>query len=97
MHLSGPVLCLAISSTGEHCYSGGLDGIVNCWNVPQANVDPYDPYEPDVLASTMHGHSDAVWGVTVATGGGTTGQRVASCSADGTVKVWTPHGKVSAR
>ncbi|XP_028147840.1 striatin-3 isoform X1 [Diabrotica virgifera virgifera] len=86
---TGPVLCLAISGTGEHCYSGGLDGTINCWNVPNSNIDPYDLYEPDVLNSTLHGHSDAVWGLAVLN----SKQQLLSCSADKTVKLWAPHSK----
>lgn len=29
---------------GESCYSGGLDGTVRCWKMPDLNVDPYDNY-----------------------------------------------------
>ncbi|CAG9762459.1 unnamed protein product [Ceutorhynchus assimilis] len=89
MH-SGPVLSLAISGTGEHCYSGGLDGLINCWNIPNSNIDPYDLFEPDVLNTTLHGHSDAVWGLSVLN----SKQQLVSCSSDGTVKLWSPHSKV---
>jgi len=87
---TGAVLCMAISGTGEHCYSGGRDGVINCWNVPNSNIDPYDLFEPDVLATTLHGHSDAVWGLAVLN----SRQQVVSSSADGTVKLWSPHNKV---
>nr|CAI5854598.1 unnamed protein product [Callosobruchus analis] len=70
---TGPVLCLAVSSTGEQCYSAGLDGTICCWNVPGANTDPYDLYEPDVLAGTLHGHSNAVWGLAVRGGAASAG------------------------
>ncbi|KAG5893066.1 hypothetical protein JTB14_014845 [Gonioctena quinquepunctata] len=86
---TGPVLCLAVSGTGEHCYSGGSDGAVNCWNVPNSNIDPYDLYEPDILNAALHGHSDSVWGLAVLN----SKQQLLSCSADGTVKLWTPHSK----
>ncbi|XP_056647849.1 striatin-3 isoform X3 [Diorhabda sublineata] len=86
---TGPVLCLAISGSGEHCYSGGLDGTINCWNVPNSNIDPYDLYEPDILNATLHGHSDAIWGLAVLN----SKQQLLSCSSDKTVKLWTPHSK----
>jgi len=41
---SGAVLSLAISPTGQFCYSGGVDGVICCWNVPNICVDAYDPY-----------------------------------------------------
>jgi WD40 repeat protein len=40
----GPVLCLAMSPSGEQCYSGALDGSLLCWNIPGSNIDPYDSY-----------------------------------------------------
>jgi len=41
---SGAVLSLAMSPTGEFCYSGGIDGAICCWNVPNICIDPYDAY-----------------------------------------------------
>jgi len=40
----GPVLSLAMSPTGECCYSGGMDGAICCWNIPNSNIDPYDSF-----------------------------------------------------
>ena len=40
----GPVLCLAVNSSGESCYSGGADATIRCWNVPSSNIDPYDSF-----------------------------------------------------
>lgn len=87
----GPVLSLVMSGSGEHCYSGGLDGVINCWNVPNSNIDPYDLYEPYVLNTSLNGHSDAVWGLSVLN----SKQQLVSSSADGTVKLWSPHSKVN--
>lgn len=33
-----------MSSSGEHVYSGSLDGTINAWKVPDSNIDPYDSY-----------------------------------------------------
>ncbi|KAJ7984308.1 hypothetical protein DPEC_G00363380 [Dallia pectoralis] len=41
---SGAVLSLAMGLDGDSCYSGGLDGTVRCWKIPDLNVDPYDGY-----------------------------------------------------
>ncbi|XP_076274324.1 connector of kinase to AP-1 [Rhynchophorus ferrugineus] len=87
---AGPVLSLAISGNGDYCYSGGLDGVINCWAVPNSNIDPYDLFEPDVLSTTLHGHSDAVWGLSVLN----FKSLLLSCSSDGTIKLWSPHNKV---
>nr|XP_029714970.1 LOW QUALITY PROTEIN: striatin-3-like [Aedes albopictus] len=87
---NGPVLCLAMSANGEQCYSGGLDGAINCWNLPNYNIDPYDSYDPEVMKCTLDGHTNAVWGLAV----NHTKNSLVSCSADGTVKLWTPSGKI---
>jgi len=41
---SGAVLSLAMSRAGEFCYSGGIDGTICCWNLPNICIDPYDAY-----------------------------------------------------
>ncbi|XP_034230279.1 striatin-3 [Thrips palmi] len=87
---TGPVLCLAMSSTGEQCYSGGVDGNIFCWNLPNPNIDPYDSFDPNVLMCNLEDHTDAVWGLSIHK------QRpqLLSCSADGTVKLWSPQSKI---
>jgi len=82
---TGPVLCLAMCSMGNRCYSGGLDGNIHCWTLPSANIDPYDSYEPSVLSHTLTGHTNAVWGLSMYL------RTMLSFSADGTVKLWAPH------
>ncbi|XP_074845783.1 striatin isoform X3 [Carettochelys insculpta] len=81
---SGPVLCVVMSSNGEQCYSGGTDGLIQAWNTTNPNIDPYDSYDPSVLRGALVGHTDAVWGL-VYSG---THQRLLSCSADGTIRLW---------
>jgi striatin 1/3/4 len=46
--------------------------------------------DPGVLTGSMEGHADAVWGLSIHS------QRLQllSCSADGTVKLWSPTSKV---
>ncbi|KAL1257933.1 hypothetical protein QQF64_011177 [Cirrhinus molitorella] len=86
---SGPVLSLAVTSSGEQCFSGGIDSTIQWWNIPSSNVDPYDTYDPSVLAGTLLGHSDAVWGLAYSG----IKNRLLSCSADGTIKLWNPQEK----
>lgn len=86
---TGPVLCLAMCSTGNQCYSGGLDGMIHCWTLPSANIDPYDSYEPSVLSQTLRGHTNAVWGLSMYQ----PRSQLLSISADGTVKLWSPQSK----
>uniref|UniRef100_A0A7N9AV01 Striatin-3 n=1 Tax=Mastacembelus armatus TaxID=205130 RepID=A0A7N9AV01_9TELE len=86
---SGPVLSLAMTSSGEQCFSGGIDATIQWWNIPSSNVDPYDTYDPTVLAGSWVGHTDAVWGLAYSG----IKNRLLSCSADGTVKLWNPTEK----
>lgn len=83
---TGPVLSLAISTSGEQCFSGGTDASIRCWNMPSPNIDPYDTFEASVLGQTLLGHSDAVWGLAYSS----LRRRLLSCSADGTVRLWDP-------
>ncbi|RVE57641.1 hypothetical protein OJAV_G00218300 [Oryzias javanicus] len=85
----GPVLSLAMTSSGEQCFSGGIDSTIQWWNIPSSNVDPYDTYDSSVLAGTWAGHTDAVWGLAYSG----IKNRLLSCSADGTVKLWNPTAK----
>lgn len=104
----GAVLSVVMSSTGEQCFSGGVDGTIQCWNTPNPNIDPYDSYgngtqtcpsvpnwillpdlcvfwaDPLVLRGALCGHTDSVWGLVYSSAH----QRLLSCSADGTVRLW---------
>ncbi|EHB00859.1 Striatin-4 [Heterocephalus glaber] len=82
----GPVLAVAVGSNSEYCYSGGADARIHSWKIPDLNMDPYDGYDPSVLSHILEGHGDAVWGLAFSP----TSQRLASCSADGTVRIWDP-------
>ncbi|CAF92879.1 unnamed protein product [Tetraodon nigroviridis] len=81
---SGAVLCVTMSSSGEQCFSGGVDGTIQSWNTPDAATDPYDPYEPSILRGALCGHTDSVWALAYSSAH----HRLLSCSADGTVRVW---------
>uniref|UniRef100_A0A6Q2WRW9 Striatin N-terminal domain-containing protein n=1 Tax=Esox lucius TaxID=8010 RepID=A0A6Q2WRW9_ESOLU len=87
----GAVLCVTMSSTGEQCFSGGVDGTIQSWNTPNPNIDPYDSYEPSVLRGALLGHTDSVWGVVYSA----SHQRLLSCSGDGTVRLWNALYKIS--
>ncbi|XP_041644975.1 striatin isoform X3 [Cheilinus undulatus] len=80
----GAVLSVVMSSSGEQCFSGGVDGTIQCWNTPNPNIDPYDSYDPSMLRGELCGHTDSVWGLVYSSAH----QRLLSCSADGTVRLW---------
>ncbi|XP_051775341.1 striatin isoform X2 [Erpetoichthys calabaricus] len=80
----GSVLCVVMSTNGDQCFSGGIDGTVQSWNTPSPNVDPYDSYDSSILRGALLGHTDAVWGLVYSAAH----QRLLSCSADGTVRLW---------
>lgn len=40
----GPVLSLAVVANGKMCYSGGTDGTICLWNLPNSNTEVYDSY-----------------------------------------------------
>ncbi|XP_078673597.1 striatin-3-like isoform X1 [Branchiostoma floridae x Branchiostoma belcheri] len=86
---SGPVTCLCVSSNGDQCYSGSTDSTIRCWNIPSPNIDPYDAFDPTVLGQALVGHTDAIWGVTIHS----VKQQLLSCSADGTVRLWSLQNK----
>ena len=67
-------------------FSGGVDGSVRCWTIPPPSVDPYDTYDASVMFAVMEGHQDSVWCLSY----NTARQQLLSCSADGTVKLWSP-------
>ncbi|CAG0890757.1 unnamed protein product [Darwinula stevensoni] len=85
----GPVLCLCVNPSGEMCFSGGLDASIRCWKIPNTSIDPYDSFDPDVLATTLTGHGDAVWALAVHPNR----PHLLSCSADGSVRLWQPTAK----
>ncbi|XP_074531729.1 striatin-like isoform X2 [Halichoeres trimaculatus] len=80
----GAVLSVVMSTSGEQCFSGGVDGTIQCWNTPNPNIDPYDSYDASMLRGALCGHTDSVWGLVYSSAH----QRLLSCSADGTVRLW---------
>uniref|UniRef100_A0A1I7XP08 WD_REPEATS_REGION domain-containing protein n=1 Tax=Heterorhabditis bacteriophora TaxID=37862 RepID=A0A1I7XP08_HETBA len=82
----GPVLCMDLSPTGDHLFTGGLDGVICCWNVPSSNGDPHEAYDPKVLSERLRGHVDAVWSIAFHS----SDNRLVSASSDGTIKLWEP-------
>ncbi|KAL6744223.1 hypothetical protein Aduo_017181 [Ancylostoma duodenale] len=82
----GPVLCMDLSPTGDHLFTGGRDGVICCWNVPSTTGDPYEAYDPKVLSERLRGHKDAIWSIAYHS----SDNRLVSASSDGTIKLWEP-------
>ncbi|VDL71137.1 unnamed protein product [Nippostrongylus brasiliensis] len=82
----GPVLCMDLSPTGDHLFTGGNDGVICCWNVPSTTGDPYEAYDPKVLSERLRGHKDAIWSIAYHS----SDNRLVSASSDGTVRLWEP-------
>ncbi|KAK6759048.1 hypothetical protein RB195_016333 [Necator americanus] len=82
----GPVLCIDLSPTGDHLFTGGRDGVICCWNVPSTTGDPYEAYDPKVLSERLRGHKDSIWSIAYHS----SDNRLVSASSDGTIKLWEP-------
>ena len=44
-----------VSAAGDYCFSGGVDGIVRCWNIPPSSIDPYDTFDANAIFSEFEG------------------------------------------
>jgi len=84
---SGPTLCVVINSNGSMCYSGGMDSSIQCWNLPSLNIDLFGPYDSSLNGECLVAHTDAVWDLAYHIDT----DRLLSCSADGTVRLWNPN------
>ncbi|NWY60615.1 STRN4 protein, partial [Chionis minor] len=82
----GPVLAVAMGHDSALCCSAGVDACIRRWRLPDLDMDPYDGYDPGVLSGVLEGHGDAVWSLAF----NPAGDRLASCSADGTIRIWDP-------
>ena len=51
----GAVLSLDVAPAGDYVFSGGQDSTIRVWNMPNPNIDPYDAFDPSVLAATLTG------------------------------------------
>jgi len=86
---SGPILCIALNTNGSVCYSGGVDATIQWWNLPPLMLDLFGSYDPSVAGETLVAHTDAVWDLAVQP----ETDRLLSCSADGTCRLWNPELK----
>lgn len=80
--LSGAVLSLALSAEGDFCYSGGADGTIRIWRVPEEGYNATEAYEP-ALENTLTGHGGAVVALALVSE-----HTLIAATADGTCATW---------
>lgn len=93
-----PVTSVLVSSTLDLVVSASLDSTIRLWRLPSSAQDPYGSYDPSFAVQTLVGHTDAVWDLCLlptqspppygAKKNSPAVSRLASASADGTVKIW---------
>ncbi|SPO28625.1 related to STRIATIN [Ustilago trichophora] len=86
---SAAVTCLAVSPNKRRFYSGSLDSSIRVWQLPDRAVEAYPPFEKSMELGCLVGHSQAVWDVALLPDRSDEEGRLASASADGTVKIWS--------
>jgi WD40 repeat protein len=59
---------LQVSSVGDYCFSGGVDGTVRCWNLPPPSVDPYDTFDASVMFAVFEGKGSVRFYIFTGTG-----------------------------
>ena len=94
---------MAMNPSGEQFYSAGLDSLISVWNLPNLEVDPYDPYgrtsmlllffffnlRPRLDSNVL---SKVLQGHTDAVWQLVLAdQKLLSASADGSVRLWDPN------
>ncbi|KAE9554524.1 hypothetical protein FO519_002280 [Halicephalobus sp. NKZ332] len=79
-----PILAIDMSPTGDNLYTADVSGVIQCWQVPSANIELHGPYDSNVMLSRFTGHQDSVWSVNYHS----STNRLLSASADSTIKVW---------
>lgn len=90
---SGPVLCATFVGDGSVAVTGGADGRIIHWAVPDDGA-PSSPYAVGSSATfpqrVFVGHGDAVWGLSAELPGlpGQTELHLYSVSADASLRVW---------
>ncbi|ORY01712.1 WD40 repeat-like protein [Basidiobolus meristosporus CBS 931.73] len=84
-HVSA-VTAVVIDSKADRCYSSSLDSTIRIWSLPSPSRDLYSYNESALCYHVLVGHSDSVWDVKLLPGQNS--HKIASASADGTVKIW---------
>jgi WD40 repeat protein len=96
------ITSVIVSSPLQLVFSASLDSTIRLWRLPSATQDPYGSYDPSFAVQTLVGHTDAIWDLCLLPtqtsapfarkNSVAAPSRLASASADGTVKIWTNEG-----
>lgn len=98
---TAPVTSVLISSPLKLVFSASLDSSIRIWILPEPSRDPYGPYDPATSVQTLVGHTEAIWDLRLLPSRASFAApkaakdpypRLASCSADGSVRIWARNG-----
>eukprot|EP00873_Tetraselmis_striata_P011482 jgi/Tetstr1/431746/TSEL_002235.t2 len=83
----GAVTCVGLNARDGLAYSGGIDGTIKVWTLPQPPFGLYSEYGAAhrQLSRTLECHTDALWGLAVQP---SNPRRFVSASADGSLRLW---------
>jgi len=75
----------------KQVFSSSLDSTIRIWRLLPHDHDPYSSYDPSLSIQKLVGHTEAIWDLCLlpSQSPGPSTHRLASASADGTVKIWT--------
>ncbi|XP_074605413.1 connector of kinase to AP-1 [Brevipalpus obovatus] len=85
---------LSLELINNTIYSGAQNGELFIWLIPSniANIDPFDNYNPLLMAGSLIGHTDAIWSIVSLPSTGS-GDIICSASSDLSIKVWSSSSK----
>ncbi|TPX49604.1 hypothetical protein SeMB42_g02554 [Synchytrium endobioticum] len=88
---TGPITAVSFGSgtSPDRCFTASVDSTICEWRLPPLIRDVYAPYDSKLQIHSYVGHSDAVWDVKPQPSSSAHASSIlASCAADGTVKIW---------